>query len=175
MEIRKVLVHSCFQKKKKVLSPTKCRCRQYLSVMEAASLVNQGLAQYVIASEKIVESDEVCNVCAGIDNLKKTCTVCGGTGSVKHSKVFVIRGEDIIYISLDGKKNAKTTKVKKSPTIEKAHIERAYVDGNITDQSRIESYGVSNKEFLISLISGFEPEDDASKGTGRRYDYGRKL
>jgi len=180
MQIQKVLVHSCFQKGKGTekdtpLSPHKCRCRQRISVSEAAAFVASGLAQYVVVSEKIVRTEEACPTCSGDENLRKFCTGCNKTGNVTVQNVYQVRGEDIIFISLDGKKNTKTTQVKKSPTIEKAHIERAYINNNVHEQARIEIYGTMYKEFLHSLIVGPEPPDDLKAGTGRRYDYGRNV
>lgn len=191
METKQVKVHSCFQVKKGLekdtpLSPKKCRCRQYMSVIEAATFVGRGLAQYVVTGEKSTETEEVCSICAGVDNLKKVCTACGKTGVIKSKKVFDIRGEDIIFISLDGTKNPKTTQVKKSPTLEKAHMQRA-AEGNREEQARIEVYGATAREFLASLGAEIrnpdtgevlvpgkpEPADDIKTWTGRTYDYGR--
>ena len=180
MELKKVLVHTCFQIGKgfnedQPLSPKKCRCRQWVAVPEATKNVELGLAQYVVIKREEVEVEEVCNNCTGAENLKKSCDQCGKTGLVKVKVYRLIRGEDIIFISLDGKTNSKTTQVKKSPTIEKAHIERAYIDGNEEEQARIDVYGIMNKEFVTSLIVGFEPVDDPVKMTGRKYDWGRKI
>src|SRR6266481_262736 len=116
MEIKKVLVHSCFQKgkgftKDTPLSPSRCRCKQYISVAEAADNVKRGLAQYVHIVDKVLSLDDICSVCGGIDNLKKSCQQCAGTGQIKIKKPFTIPGEDIIFISLDGKRNTKTTQV----------------------------------------------------------------
>lgn len=179
MEIKKVLAHTCFQTgkgfaKDTPLSPKKCRCRQFVSASEAATEVALGLAQYVIASEKIVEIDEACPICTADEALVKFCQACKNTGLVKVSRTVIILGTDIIRtVSLDGNRNTLTTQVKKSPTIEKAHIERAYVDGNKVEQLRIEAYGASARDFINDLIVGLEPEDDRKKGTGRTYDYGR--
>lgn len=178
MQVQKVKVHHCFQVKKGFerdtpLSPDKCKCRQFISVQRAAAEVEHGLAQYVVVMEKHGETEETCNICGGLDDLKKTCQACGKTGVITIPKVYLSIGEDIVYISLDGKQNSKTTQVKKSPTIEKAHIERAYVNGNQMEQARIELYGLSIADFMRSLISGFEPPDDLKTHTGRKYDYGR--
>lgn len=181
MEIKKVIAHTCFQRKKGIerdtpLSPSKCRCRQYVSANQAEVEVSLGLAQYVVVLDKTIELEEVCRVCAAQDNLKKTCKNCAGIGVVKISQRVQIKGQDIIRtVSEDGTKNITTTQVKKSPTIEKAHIERAYVDGRRDEQLRIEEYGALTKDFISSLIVGYEPEDNRDKGTGRRFDYGRSV
>ena len=181
MEIKKVLAHTCFQRKKGMerdtpLSPKKCRCRQYVTVSQAAAEVALGMAQYIVTLDKMIEVEETCAVCAGQDNLKKSCKSCAGAGIVTLSKRVQVRGQDIIRtVSEDGTKNTTTTQVKKSPTIEKAHIERAYVDDRRDEQLRIEEYGALTKDFIQNLVVGFEPVDDPKTGTGRRYDYGRSV
>lgn len=181
MEIKKVLAHTCFQRGKGLakdapLSPKKCRCRQFVSVAEAETEIKLGLAQHVVASEKTVEIAEACPICTADEALMKYCDMCKNTGLVMVKRVIPILGADIIRtVSLDGKTNTLTTQVKKSPTIEKAHIERSYVDGNEMEQFRIELYGASVKDFIQSLIVGDEPADDQKTGTGRTYDYGRSL
>jgi hypothetical protein len=181
MEIKKVLAHTCFQRGKGLakdapLSPKKCRCRQYVSVAEAEAEIKLGLAQHVVASEKTVEYSEACPICTADEVLIKFCDMCKNTGLVKVKRIVPILGADIIRtVSHDGKKNTLTTQVKKSPTIEKAHIERAYVDGNEIEQLRIEIYGASIKDFIQSLVVGEEPVDDPRTGTGRTFDYGRTV
>jgi hypothetical protein len=147
-----------------------------VSATEAATEVALGLAQYVIASEKIVEVQEACPICTANEVLMKFCQVCGNTGLITVNRIVTILGKDIIRtVSADGKRNTLTTQVKKSPTIEKAHIERAYVDCNKVEQLRIEVYGETAREFIQSLIVGFEPEDDERTFSGRNYDYGRTV
>ena len=125
-----MLAHTCFQRKKGMvrdtpLSPKKCRCRQYVTVEEAAKEVELELAQYVLAVDKIVEADQECPICGNLDKLKKSCTWCKGTGTVHAGLHIKIPGQDIIRtVSRDGRKNVLTTKVKKAPTIESQHILR---------------------------------------------------
>jgi len=178
MEIRKVLVHSCFERgegfaKDTPLIPSKCHCKRYISVAEAEAFVKLGLAQHVLKIMEFV--DNVCDICGGEEILKKTCLGCLGAANVTVTRILNIPSEDIIFISLDGKTNTKTVQVKKSPTIEKAHIERAYVDGNEIEQARIESYGELNKEVWAELVVGAEPEDTPATGQGRSHDYGRSI
>jgi hypothetical protein len=203
MEIRKVLAHTCFQRKKGFeedtpLSPKKCRCRQYVTVEEARVEVERGLAQYTTVF-KPSRAEEDCPVCGALDPLKKTCVCCGGIGKVYVTRQIPVLGDDIIRtVSPDGKRSLKTTQVKKSPTIEKAHIERANVSDNKEEQERIEAYGESIawnleslgarlrqvtlgkvgkiKEVVKVLSEGTpEPKNDEKKHTGRRYDFGRAL
>lgn len=180
MDQKKVLAHTCFQRgkgfaKDTPLSPKKCRCRQYVTVAEAAAEVALGMAQYVVVIDKMIEVEEVCDICGAVDILKKSCQNCGQTGIVKRQTPLIIRGEDINLSCLCIMPSIRRYRSnEKSPTIEKAHIERAYVDGNQAEQARIEEYGASVKDFVSSLISGYEPEDDPI-GIGRTYDYGRNL
>ena len=179
--VDKVLAHTCFQldagaEPDKPLSPKKCRCREFISKEQAATEVALGVAQYVNIVDKVVEIEDACPTCGAIDPYRKNCTQCSGSGRTIVKRPIIVRGEDIIRtVSLDGKRNTKTTQVKKSPTIEKAHIERSYVSGNKDEQQRIEYYGQSQREFIESLISGYEPEDNPKTHTGRRYDYGRSV
>jgi hypothetical protein len=130
MEIKKVLAHTCFQRKRGMerdtpLSPKKCRCRQYVAAEEAAREVDRGLADYVLAVDKIIEVDQDCQICGGIDKLKKACSWCKGAGIIRAGTHIKINGQDIIRtVSKDGRRNILTTKVKKAPTIESAHILR---------------------------------------------------
>jgi hypothetical protein len=75
----------------------------------------------------------------------------------------------------DGSQICMTGRTKKTPrgaTIEKAHMERAYIDGDKEEQLRIETYGLLTLLARISVgkvIKGFgtEPQD------GRETDWGR--
>jgi hypothetical protein len=135
---KRVLVHTCFQHKKGTeadtpLSPKKCRCRQYMSAVEAAKEVSIGAAQYVRAVDKIIEADQDCVICGSVERLKKSCQWCKGTGIVKAGVHIKVDGEDIIRtVSADGKRSILTDKVKKAPTIESNHILRGLglLEGN---------------------------------------------
>lgn len=179
--VDKVLAHTCFQLESgaapdKPLTPKKCRCREYISKKQAAAEVALGVAQYINIVDKILEIESVCPTCDQQDMLMKSCHQCSGTGRCLIKKAIIVPGVDIIRtVSLDGKRNTKTTQVKKSPTLEKAHLERAWVSNNKEEQERIELYGISQKEFIKSLISGYEPEDNIKTWTGRKYDFGRSI
>lgn len=43
-------------------------------------------------------------------------------------------------------------------TIEKAHIERAYIDGKEEDAARIDTYGELTRELWTSLLVPFQPD-----------------
>ncbi len=179
MEIKKVLAHTCFKRKKgdgylAALSPKKCSCRRYITVAKAEEEVRIGAAQYVVIGYKEVETEATCPICFNT-SLKKICDSCEHTGLIKTKKPEPIYGQDVIRtVGPDGR-NILTTKVKKAPTIEAGHILRAYVNARRESQLRIEEYGRLSKELISSLISGFEPADDLKTGTGRRYDYGRPI
>jgi hypothetical protein len=189
-EIRKVLVHSCFDKESDTpLMPKGCRCRTWKSTTEAAKLVESGIYRYVLAFEKTVQTEEICPNCSNDKNLKKTCIQCDKTGTVLVTSKYPVLGEDIILASEVSKENIKTVKVKRAPTLEKAHIQRAVISGNVHEQMRIEEYGetgflllgslgaeVRNRKTGEIIVKGHpEPKDDIKTGTGRRFDYGRSL
>src|SRR6266850_7126380 len=161
MENKKVLAHTCFQRKKGMerdtpLTPKKCRCRQYITVEEAAKEVALGVAQYVLAVDKIVDADQDCQICGAVDKLKKSCQWCKGTGIVRTGTHIKIDGRDIIRtVSIDGKRNVLTTKVKKAPTIETSHILRGLGiigGGQIASHTRWDEYEMLVLKARIRLL-----------------------
>jgi hypothetical protein len=161
MENKKVLAHTCFQRKKGMdrdtpLSPKKCRCRQYITVEEAAREVALEVAQYVLAVDKIIDTDQDCAICGGVDKLKKSCQWCKGTGTVHAGTHIKINGQDIIRtVSRDGKRNILTTKVKKAPTIESQHILRGLgvIDGSQSaSRDRWDEYELLTLKQRIRLL-----------------------
>lgn len=48
--------------------------------------------------------------------------------------------------------NGSARRTPRAATIDKAHIERAYVDGSLEEQIRIKEYGLINQEELAKLI-----------------------
>jgi hypothetical protein len=190
MEIRKILVHSCFDRESDTpLMPKGCKCRRWRTADEAARLVQSGTYRYILASEKTVETEETCPTCSNDKNLKKNCAGCNRTGKILVTSKYPVLGEDIILASESGKENTKTVKVKRAPTIEKAHIQRGYLSGSTHEQMRIEDYGesgfmllgnlgaeVRNRKTGEIIVPGHpEPEDNEKTGSGRRFDYGRSL
>jgi hypothetical protein len=205
METRKVLKHTCFQQQDP-LRPKRCRCRKYVTTTEAARLVKDGGAQYVVAYEREIAVEEVCNVCGNDEKLRRTCLECNHTGKHMVEKKIPIYGDDIIItVGSRGRKlvNLTAKKTPRSPTIERGHIIRANNDPDDpvsqAARERIEMWGRDTAFWLHSLgaavrivvndklhpgelrrgaviLQGHpEPEDDAKKGTGRRYDYGRAV
>jgi hypothetical protein len=70
-------------------------------------------------------------------------------------------------------KPVKALKTPRVATIERSHIEKAYLDGNKEEQERIEAYGLMTLQARIEMGIKPEPEDDPKTGTGRNYDRGR--
>ena len=126
MDIKMVLEHTCFQKDDP-LTPVRCKCRKYISTIEAAKLITQGTAQFVIKGYKTVPREDICPHCNGADKLMQSCIVCKGAGKFTINVKLPIYGEDIIItVTEKGKQlaNATAKKTPRSPTIEEGHIER---------------------------------------------------
>jgi hypothetical protein len=156
MEIKKVLEHTCFQKNHP-LSPMRCRCRKYISTVQAAKLVSQG-AEFVIKSYKALTVEEVCPVCGDQDKLKTNCSLCNKTGKVLITKNLPVYGDDIIVtVGTKGKRQASTIakKTPRSPTIESNHILRAVAaigNGQDAARERIEQYEMLTLKERIKLL-----------------------
>jgi hypothetical protein len=173
-------VHSCYSQHLGENKPKRCRCRKKVSLADATREVERGFAQWVVLSQTMVSVKETCSVCAN-DILKKGCQNCQGTGEVEKSYPSKVHGMDIVLVTAgteddDGNLVYKPVKAKKTPrtaTIEKAHICRAYVDGDQEEIERIEIYGLMTLAARIDMKIGFEPEDDPKTGTGRNCDWGR--
>lgn len=76
----------------------------------------------------------------------------------------------------DGSQICMTGRTKKTPrgaTIEKAHIERAYVDGDAEEQRRIETYGLLT--LLTRLSCGKTLKRHEIEPPGRETDWGRPI
>lgn len=57
----------------------------------------------------------------------------------------------------------------RAETIDRTHLERAYVDGDLMEQARINEYGILNRETLLALVTQVpQDEFDAKEKT----DYG---
>jgi hypothetical protein len=149
-----------------------CRCRKFISTAEADAMVRKGDASWTIISRRELEVEIPCSMCAG-DPEVKNCANCQGTGREFAWKRLNSYGNDIVLTSqapVDNKKGASPTPqssalAKKTPrvaTIEKAHIERAYIYNYKEDQERIEDYGRLTLEARKELVVPFFP--DLSEG-----------
>jgi hypothetical protein len=159
----------------------KCRCRKFISIDKATKMVKNGEASWVVVKRISGYAEVVCPMCVG-DKTIANCANCNGKGVIIDNVVWNTYNNDIVLISAlpEDKTEKKRSSVlkKKTPrvaTIEKAHIERAYVYDNKEAQERIEEYGRLTNETLTSFIVGPEPEDNPKTGEGRKYDFGRKI
>ena len=188
MENTQVRLHTCDQVngdglRIEGLVDKKCRCRKFVSIAEATRLILDGAALSIVLSADPIEEKKTCRICEGIENLVKSCDNCKRTGFVTETRLDIRRGEDIYM-----------RPVKRTPrtaTVEAKHIGYAYNDAKRGKRAsdRIEEYNYLDEMMLVELgaqlrdqqtgeiiIKGTpEPEDDLKKGTGRRYDYGRKI
>ena len=204
METKKVRKHTCFQNGlgQDPLNPKNCNCRKYVTTTEAALLVKESEAQYVVT--RYAEVSDACPVCDGQDILKNSCIRCEKTGKIIRKEP--VYGEDII-VSV-GIKQQKIIKKKtpRSPTIEQGHIYRALDDpgSSRSDNARArwdEVELLTLKERIKLLVVNYdlqlfeiawraweadpsqpfplelrtEPSNNKQSGTGRRYDYGRSV
>lgn len=172
--------HSCFSQNLGEQKPKRCRCRKKLSLAEATKQVERGFAQWLILSRTFTTVKEICIICAN-EKFKKNCQNCKGAGEVEKSYPHDVLGIDIVLVTTgalndDGVLVYRSVKSKQTPrvaTIEKAHIYRAYVDGDKEEQERIEVYGELILQARIDMGIKPEPADDPKTGTGRNCDFGR--
>jgi hypothetical protein len=172
--------HSCFAQHLNEKKPKKCRCRKRITLAEATTAVEKGFAQWLVISSTIALSKEICSLCLG-GPFKKSCQHCKGLGEIYVPYEIKISSNDVVLVTTGSTNDSgglvyRSVKAKKTPrvaTIEKAHIERAYVDGVKEEQERIEAYGLMTLESRIEMGIGVEPLDDLATGIGRIYDRGR--
>jgi hypothetical protein len=131
----------------------------------ARMLVESGDAEWLVLKKDPVEVEHICPICAGDDLLKKSCQRCKKTGKIVLIHYSLVRTNDIVRVTQgsgeDGCEVFRSVLAKQTPrvaTIELAHIFRAYVNGYIEDQQRINEYGKMGAEFLKSLIVPFKPD-----------------
>lgn len=177
--IKTVRVHTCLQKYEGYIAE-KCTCRKFVTQEKAEQLKTDGYAAHVITSYRTIDVEDTCPICDDTD-LKKSCRVCNKTGKVPSKKTIFEYGEDIYMRPI--------LRTPRTATIEKNHIEYAYVKLDKDAAKRIELYHQSDRLALAKLgaeirdsetgeilIEGTpEPEDNPKTGTGRRYDYGRTI
>lgn len=184
MEIKKIKVHTCNQEIEGYIKD-KCRCRKFVDLEKASQLIDDGYAKNVIESFKKIEVKEICSLCGASENYKKTCKFCNSTGEIVKTALLAVYGQNIYMRPF--------LKTPRTATIEAEHIDYAYVKGDRDAIKRIDLYQeltsmslvelgaalvrkARTGEILETVIEGIpEPEDDAAKATGRRYDYGRSI
>lgn len=186
MERRKVRVHTCEQVKERDLKiegalDGTCSCRKYVTLQKAAQLVEDGVARPIVLRWWYDEIEKPCPVCDNQEKLKKRCRVCENTGKVNESKIFTETGDEIYMRPF--------LKTPRTATIEAKHMEYAYIKGDRDAQKRIDIYHTLDQISLAKLGASLrdtktkeilfegtpEPENDKTKGVGRKYDYGRPV
>ena len=173
-------VHICFSQHLNEQKPKHCRCRKRVSLAEATQMVEKGFAQWLVYSQTTAVEKEICPICIN-GKFKKGCQNCKSSGEIEKSYLIKVLSTDIVLISSGSTddnnrivyRSVKANKTPRVATIEKAHIERAYIYDNKEEQERIEAYGLMTLEARIEMGIGVEPPDDPKTGTGRKYDTGR--
>jgi hypothetical protein len=165
----------------------KCNCREKVTYQRADQLVKNGEARWVVIARERGTQEQICPMCGG-DQDVKNCAQCTGTGKITVGVVWDSFKTDIVLVSqaaIDKKERkyrpALALKTPRVATIEEEHIELAYVEQKKEAEERIEEYGrlilearaFIGKDKLYVIIP--EPENNAAKGEGRDYDYGRPV
>jgi hypothetical protein len=123
--------------------PKNCRCSYRVTVAEADLLVKNGIADYLITDWRYNEE-------------KKTFFPAPNLNLVWGGK----QAEDLGLI-----KASYAAKTPRVMTIEKANIERAYLDERKDEQERIEAWGELAHEVIADLTTEYWPEiDDPFRG-----------
>jgi hypothetical protein len=162
MSLRPCLVHSCFDQNKifsfvepflraniaktQVMEiweeaavqlgetrPTSCRCSYRVTITDAEKLVKNGIADYLITDWRYNEE-------------KKTFFPAPNANLVWGGK----QAEDLGLV-----KSSYAQKTPRVQTIEKAHMERAYLDGKKEDLERIEVWGQLQREVWASITVSY--------------------
>ena len=148
----------------------KCRCKKIIEYSAAQTEVREGRAAWVITKRNAVVIPKTCPICKNDDILKKSCQGCSQTGILLETIYVPVDGTDIVVsseVEVREEKGVKkeisrTAVAKRTPrvaTIEKAHMERAYLfGGDQAERDRIEVYGEMNKEFFESLKAPFKED-----------------
>lgn len=134
LKFRPVLVHACFDQRLGQLRPPTCRCRYRISVDEANEHVAQGRADWVI---------------------------------VDWRNGFPVEGSNLVWGARPEKQREKDEKLSsayalKTPrvhTLEKADLERAYVNGKQDDLDRIQAWGELAREVIAELTKPWDGHD----------------
>jgi len=173
MSLRPNLIHSCFDQNRilayvdqwmsdghltkeeftklwkdsaKVLGEVRkpnCRCSYRVSTEEAEILVKHGIADYLITEWRFNEE-------------KKRFFPAPNPNLVWGGK----QAEDMGLV-----RSSKAQKTPRVMTIEKANIQRAYVDGREDEQERIEVWGQLSRSVIDELTTEYEGEiHDPSEG-----------
>lgn len=156
-------VHHCFHQELGEPRPAKCRCRELIDLAEATSRVKDGVAQWIVVER--IDTGAVrryeCDICDGGDKFTTSCRKCDGSGVVLE-RVFFEKNHptDIVVASvasigvkkgLEVYRYAHFKQVPRAATIEKAHMQRAFLDGDKEEIQRIEDYGELTKRLWADI------------------------
>lgn len=144
MSLRPSLVHHCHSQNLNEPRPAKCRCRYRVTTEQAKKLVEEGLASYLIVDWKT-------------DSAGQSVPV------TSWNLVWGSKQEDSVE-DLEKVRSAFALKTPRVQTIEKAHMERAYVGtkefpkGSPLEQERINEWGRLAQEVISDLTVTYWPE-----------------
>ena len=142
--IRPSLIHHCFDQAAGDPRPAKCRCRYRVTTEQAKKLVEEGLASYLIVDWKKDSAGASIPVTSW--NL-----VWGSKHEDKDEELEAVR-------------SAFALKTPRVQTIEKAHMERAYIGtkefpkGSPLEQARINEWGRLAQEVIAGLTKTYWPK-----------------
>lgn len=132
--LKPFLIHSCFSISLGEPRPAKCSCRKRLTQKQADDLLEQNLAERIVAEYRYDEDQK---------------------------QIIPIHSWDLVWSQAapeDADELVSSGYALKTPrvhTIEKADLHRAYLDGKQLDIDRIEEWGRMAKEVIESLIVPF--------------------
>jgi hypothetical protein len=134
MSFRTVLVHACFDQRLGQERPARCKCQYRITNEQAQEFVVQGKADWVIVAYKNGFPVEGCNLVWGARPTKEE-------------------------IEAQLVKSAYAAKTPRVQTVEKADIERAYVNQYPEDIERIEVWGEMSKDVIADLTIPWDGSD----------------
>ena len=125
----------------------KCRCKKLMDFHAADLLVKQGTAKWVVTKRTRGSIETACSMCESMSPVeRKTCGKCKGTGKVVENRIWEDYNNDIVLIA-DDKEGFKQM-TPRVATIEKSHIEGAYVYDTPYVLDRIKEYASMIQEAL---------------------------
>ena len=119
-----------------------CKCRRECSLARATRMVENKEASWVVVSRTRGTTSEACPLCKK-DTEVKNCSLCEGRGEVEVPRVWDKYNDDVC--------SGMTQRTPRVATVESEHIERAYANGELHAQDRIEQYGLAILEERIAM------------------------
>lgn len=137
----------------------KCRCKKKIDYQAANLLVKQGTAKWVVTKRTRGAAEIACSFCQAMTDVeKKSCARCKGTGVAVENKIWEEFNNDIVLLGDD--KEGFKEKTPRVATIEKKHIEGAYIDQTPYVLDRIKEYASMIQEGLAEF--GAELKDGST-------------